>query len=192
MVGQRIAYGRWTLLLALAGCDRVETPASTTSAASVATPSASAAPTLDASIVPDVSLVADAQSATEASAPVDAAPEVAPAPPAVRVANIGMHIGGGPNDDVTKTPIAKSVAPHFDELRVCYALLETPMKVEVGVDLLIEAAGGKAKVTNPRSTAPGTALRDCCVRVFESIDFLPPKTGKTIVSYSVQFTPQKP
>ncbi|MEO7093747.1 MAG: hypothetical protein ABI175_10890 [Polyangiales bacterium] len=192
MVGQHAAPGTVTLLalaLLLAGCDRAETaPAPTGQPSTAATVAASASASTTASSSPDASVPIDA-------APVEPLVDAAPAPvvlPAVRVANIGMHIGGGPNDDVTKEPIAKSVAPHFDEFKACFALLAVPAKVELGVDLTIEAAGGKAKVTNPRSTAPGTELRDCGVRVFSSIDFLPPKTGKTIVSYSLQFTPQKP
>src|SRR5262249_17896478 len=44
--------------------------------------------------------------------------------PDVRVTNIGMHIGGGPNDDVTKAPIRRSVEPHFDEFRKCFGLAQ--------------------------------------------------------------------
>ena len=36
--------------------------------------------------------------------------------PNVKVANIGMHVGGGPNDAPTKLPIKQSVEPAFDEL----------------------------------------------------------------------------
>ncbi len=62
----------------------------------------------------------------EASAAATAAPAAtAEAPlPAVKVSNIGMHIGGGPNDDVTKDPIRRSVHPHFDAFRRCFAQAE--------------------------------------------------------------------
>ena len=50
-------------------------------------------------------------------------PQEAPLP-AVKVSNIGMHIGGGPNDDVTKDPIRRSVQPHFDAFRRCFAQVE--------------------------------------------------------------------
>lgn len=191
MFGQRIARLGCLQLLALVACDRSAPAPSDAGPATPVAATSSVPPSVpDASAPPDVVVAVDAAPAP-VDATVDAAVVAAPLP-AVRVANIGMHIGGGPNDDVTKAPIAQSVAPHFDAFRACFSLVDPPMKVELGVDLLIEAAGGKAKVTNPRSTAPGTQLRDCGVKVFESVDFLPPKTGKTMVSYSLQFSPQKP
>jgi hypothetical protein len=102
-----------------------------------------------------------------------------------------MHIGGGPNDDATKAPIAQSVAPHFAEIEACYAqAIGTPKNGDFGVDLLIEAKGGPAKVSNPRSTLPGDAFRACMVGVFEAIEFQKPKGGRTIVSYSLGFEPR--
>ncbi len=120
-------------------------------------------------------------------------PAPAPAPlPAVKVANIGMHIGGGPNDDVTKDPIRRSVQPHFDEFRLCYAQVEDASKPgDFGVDLRIDRAGGKAQVSHPRSALKGKEFRACVVRTFEGIDFLKPRTGTTTVSYSLRFTPGK-
>jgi hypothetical protein len=111
--------------------------------------------------------------------------------PNVKVKNIGMHIGGGPNDDVTKAPIHRSVEPHFDALRRCFAKVEDPKKGgDFGVDLLIEGAGGKAKITHPRTALKGEGFSGCVVAVFEAIDFLKPKGGKkTMVSYSIRFTP---
>jgi hypothetical protein len=103
-----------------------------------------------------------------------------------------MHIGGGPHDDVTKDPIRRSVAPHFDEFRRCFALLEDPKKGgDFGVDLRIDKAGGAAKVSHPRSALKGKPFHECVVHVFEGIDFLKPKGGTTNVSYSLRFTPAK-
>jgi hypothetical protein len=108
----------------------------------------------------------------------------------VKVANIGMHIGGGPNDDVTKEPIRKSVQPHFDEFRRCFASVEDPKKGgDFGVDLRIDRAGGKARVSHPRTSLKGAGFKECVVRTFEAIDFLKPKGGTTTVSYSLRFTP---
>jgi hypothetical protein len=108
----------------------------------------------------------------------------------VKVANIGMHIGGGPNDAVTKEPIRRSVEPHFDELRRCFAKADDPHKGGTfGIDLRIERQGGKAAVSHPRTPIKGKAFEACVVYVFESIDFLKPKGGKTVVSYSLRFTP---
>ena len=110
--------------------------------------------------------------------------------PAVKVANIGMHIGGGPNDSVTKDPIRRSVQPHFDEFRRCFAQVEDAKKGgDFGVDLRIDRAGGKARVSHPRTSLKGKEFKACVVRTFEAIDFLKPKGGTTTVSYSLRFTP---
>jgi len=101
-----------------------------------------------------------------------------------------MHIGGGPNDAPTKDPIARSVAPHFDELRACWISVDDPTRAgDFGVDLLIPARGGRATVTNPRTRLGPQAFRDCVVAVFENIEFLAPRAGKTMVSYALQFSP---
>lgn len=102
-----------------------------------------------------------------------------------------MHIGGGPNDDVTKEPIKRSVEPHFDAFRRCFAKVEDQKKGgDFGVDVLIEAAGGKAKISHPRTSLKGEGFEPCVMAVFEAIEFLRPKGGKkTMVSYSIRFTP---
>ncbi len=166
------------LVLVLAACDKPSTSASTPSA----TVSASAPASASASApIPS------------ASAPIPSAPipSASAAPlPSVKIANIGMHIGGGPNDAATKDPIAKSVEPHFDEFRRCFALVDDPKRGgDFGVDLLIEPDGGKAKVTAPRTRMKGSGFEDCVVKVFVGIAFLKPRFGKTMVSYSLQFTP---
>jgi hypothetical protein len=110
----------------------------------------------------------------------------------VKVANIGMHIGGGPNDDVTKDPIRRSVQPHFDAFRRCFAMVEDPKKGgDVGVDLRIDRTGGKAAVSHPRTAIKGKEFKECVVRTFEGIEFLKPRGGTTTVSYSLRFTPSK-
>lgn len=152
-------------------------PSATVSAAAIpAAPSASAV----AEVAPP------AASASAAAAPAQEAPI-----PKVKVKNIGMHIGGGPNDDVTKEPIKRSVEPHFDAFRRCFTKVEDPEKGgDFGVDVLIEGNGGKAKITHPRTALKGAGFEACVVSVFEAIDFLKPKGGKkTMVSYSLRFTP---
>ncbi|MCC6648561.1 MAG: hypothetical protein IT374_23710 [Polyangiaceae bacterium] len=117
--------------------------------------------------------------------PADASP-----PPKVRVANIGMHIGGGPdaNQDANKAPIRESVAPHFDEFRRCWALLGDPKaKGTFGVDLLIPREGGKLKsIDRVRTSLKGAPFKDCMLKAFEGIDFKRPRTGLTKVSYSLE------
>jgi hypothetical protein len=102
-----------------------------------------------------------------------------------------MHIGGGPNDARTKEPIASSVAPHFDEFRGCWAQVETATHGgDFGVDLLIEAGGGKSTASNPRTTLKPDAFKECVMDVFRAVDFQKPRFGKTMVSYSLRFDPQ--
>ncbi len=100
-----------------------------------------------------------------------------------------MHVGGGPYDEATKEPIKKSVAPHFDELKRCYALVSPKVAGEFGIDLLLEANGGRAKTSHPRTRLKGEGFVECMNEAFQSFDFLPLKTGRTTVSYSLRFTP---
>lgn len=117
-----------------------------------------------------------------------------------RVINIGIHVGGGPFDDETKEPIKKSVRPHFDALALCFEpmkdeALRAKAVVDVGVDLRIPAKGGTAAVSHPRTSsgkglveAPKDVL-DCVVATFEKVEFLRPKHGLTVASYSLRFVP---
>ncbi len=138
---------------------------------------------------PPASAIASAP-APPASAP---APAIAPASPPpdlhVRLATIGIHVGGGPYDEITKEPIKRSVEPHFPELTRCWAHVAKQQPTDVGVDLVIETAGGHAHVSNPRTSATGEGFVACVVAFFESVDFQKPRNGKTVVSYSVRFTP---
>jgi hypothetical protein len=159
----------------VAACDR-STPAAPVSL-DAAGPAASFA-------VPPPPPSVDAQPSSEGGAPT-----VAP-PPTVRVENIGMHVGGGPNDAATKAPIAESVAPHFEELRACWAKVDDSTRGgDFGVDLLIGADGGLAQVTHARTNLRPDAFRDCVLGVFENVDFQKPRNGRTMVSYSLRFTP---
>ena len=100
-----------------------------------------------------------------------------------------MHVGGGPYDEITKEPMKRSVEPHFPDLARCWRLVSKQQPTDVGVDLVIEAAGGRAKVSNPRTTATGEGFVPCVVAFFEGVEFEKPRNGKTVVSYSVRFTP---
>ena len=127
-------------------------------------------------------------SAAPLRAEIDAAPPADP-PARIKVVTIGMHVGGGPYDEITKEPIRRSVEPHFAELARCWKHVAQPKPADVGVDLVIEAQGGRAKVSNPRTTAAGEGFVPCVVAFYESVEFLKPSNGKTVVSYSVRFTP---
>jgi hypothetical protein len=110
----------------------------------------------------------------------------------VVVENIGLHIGGGPNDPATKAPIARSVAPYFDRLRACWSVVEDPGRGGTfGLDLLVPADGGRATVSHPRTRLGPNAFRDCVTRVFEDVEFAKPLGGRTTVSYSLRFEPKQ-
>jgi len=108
----------------------------------------------------------------------------------VKVASIGMHVAGGPYDEATKVPFLRAVEPHYPELARCWKHVDKPKQGDVGVDLQIEAAGGKPKVSNPRSTVKGEGFIPCVVAFFEQIEFEKTGSGRRVVSYSVRFTPK--
>lgn len=187
------------LLMALAGaCAERATPAAPADGSAAPAPVATSDP---------ATVAESAEPATEA--PVEASAAVEPAGPSeggaageaddrsaepeveVEVKNIGMHIGGGPNDKETKAPIKISVEPHFEAFERCFAKADDPTKGgDFGVDLRIEREGGTAKVTEPRTAIKGDAFEDCVLAVFQAIDFQKPKGGATVVSYSLRFTPR--
>ena len=110
----------------------------------------------------------------------------------VGVTNIGVHIGGGPNDNATKAPVRDAIAPHFDAFARCYESVETRKSGDVGVDLLIEAEGGAAKVSNPRVLGlRGEAFKRCVVEEFGKVRFQKMRHGKTMASYSLRFVPKE-
>jgi hypothetical protein len=178
-------------LILFAGCSTATPSAGDASPQpSAAPPVLTAAPATAAAAAAPASAASTATAASAAPAPpaASAAPE-APLPD-VKVANIGMHIGGGPNDAETKAPIKLSVEPHFDAFRRCFALAEDPKKGgDFGVDLRIERDGGKAQITKPRTAIRGDGFTACMIGVFERVEFRKPKGGTTVVSYSLRFTP---
>jgi hypothetical protein len=109
--------------------------------------------------------------------------------PEMVVRSIGMHIGGGPNDELSKAPYKRVIEQRFEEFRRCYLKIAEPGKVGViGVDLQVPSAGGKAVVSQPRTGIKGKDFRACVVAVFESIEFDKPAKGATVVSYSMEFS----
>jgi hypothetical protein len=168
-----------TLLLLLA-CTNVREPS---------TASATDAGSVSLSHVP-----VPAPQPTSTPAPSSSGTVPPPDTPTVKLATIGMHVGGGPYDEPTKEPMKHSVEPRFPDLARCWKHVTRPALTDVGVDLVIEAAGGRARVSNPRTSvgARGDGREGfvpCVVAFFESVDFQRPKNGKTVVSYSVRFTP---
>lgn len=123
-----------------------------------------------------------AQTATNADHQGSALPEL-------KVHLSGMHIGGGPNDDVSKRPFIQSIEAAYDSLRACYKKAEDPTQSGTfGVDLKIAARGGTPELQQVRTALKGESLRECIGTVFKGIEFAPPPKGRTIVSVSVRFT----
>lgn len=155
-------------------------------AAPSAAPARSAAPAAPAA--PTHPLAQGAE-ATEPTPPSPPPPAEAESLPEVLVKNIGLHVGGGTNTDAEKAPFRAAVEKHFDELRACYRHVSDPLKGGVfGLDLRIGRDGGKAKVSQPRTSMKGEEFRKCVFDVFQSVEFDKPAKGPTVISYSVRFS----
>jgi hypothetical protein len=116
--------------------------------------------------------------------------EPLPVPDNVEVKQLGLHVGGGPNDEPTHALYSNPITPRFDELARCYPLAQGASKsASFGVDLLIASRGGKAKIKDYRTVLAGKDFHLCVLGVFGSVEF--PAPGKpTMVSYSVLFKPR--
>jgi hypothetical protein len=109
--------------------------------------------------------------------------------PELKVENIGLHVGGGPNDADTKAPFQHAVAQRFPAFLECYRKNEDPAKGgRFGIDLHIARAGGHPRIEQPRTAMRGPEFRACVSAVFESVEFEKPKRGPTTISYSLHFT----
>jgi hypothetical protein len=142
---------------------------------------------------------ASAPAGTEPGAP---APSEPPAPssepaastapaaslPEVIVETVGLHVGGGPNDEATKRTFLRAIEPQFDAFRACFVKAEEPEKGGTfGVDLFIGRAGGKPEVRQPRTAMKGSEFRKCVAQAFEQIGFEKPAKGPTVISYSIRY-----
>ncbi len=125
---------------------------------------------------------------TVATEPVPPPPPGAGSLPEVRVKNVGLHIGGGPNDEATKAPFQAAVERHFGDLRGCYRLVSKPEQGGVfGVDLRIPGQGGKPTIQAQRTAMGGEDFRQCVSDVFARVEFERPSRGPTVISYSIRF-----
>jgi hypothetical protein len=131
----------------------------------------------------------------ETRAPVPRLPEITLDPkaplralPAIELENIGLHIGGGPNDAESKRPFLRAILRRFPAFLDCYRESEEPAKGgRFGIDLHIARAGGHPRVEQPRTALRGAPFRDCLSTVFASVEFERPKRGATTISYSLRF-----
>jgi hypothetical protein len=110
--------------------------------------------------------------------------------PNVNVTNIGLHVGGGPNDAATKAPFEHAIRERYDDFKRCYGKISNPgARGTFGIDLFIDKEGGHAKTSGSRTAMPGDAFRDCVAHVFETVEFDRPKRGPTKISYALRFEP---
>lgn len=127
-------------------------------------------------------------SGSEAAGPPPEPPAGAEPLPEVRLRNVGLHVGGGSNDETEKEPFKRAIESRFDEFLRCYRMVQEPEKGGTfGVDLFIGRAGGKPDVRQPRTAMGGTEFRECMVTAFSSVSFERPKAGPTVISYSLRF-----
>lgn len=127
-----------------------------------------------------------------ATGPSPPAPPGAESLPAVSVRNVGLHVGGGANDNASKAMFLRSVEQRFPELLRCYRLVAEPgQSGTFGVDLHIGAEGGAPQVEQPRTGLGGDEFRACMLAAFASVSFEPPKKP-VVVSYSVRFSVADP
>lgn len=177
--------------ICLAGCAATAAPAASPAPAAGA-PQAASAP----SSAPSGNVGPAAQGAPVPAATARRAPEIVLDPklplrplPELKVENIGLHIGGGPNDAETKAPFLSAVAERFPAFMDCYRKNEDPAQGgRFGVDLHIGRSGGHPRVEQPRTSLRGPDFRACLSGVFESVEFKKPKQGPTTLSYSLRFT----
>ncbi len=151
----------------------------------------------------DVAILPATPVPTQPPAPAPAETSASPATPSVdseiqnttaipnnvEVKQMGLHVGGGPNDEPTHALYSTPIVRRFDDLKRCYPLATGAGKnASFGVDLLISTRGGTAKIKDYRTVLGGKDFHLCVLGVFGTIEFpAPPKA--TMVSYSVLFKP---
>lgn len=116
------------------------------------------------------------------------APADVPADSSLRT--IGLHVGGGPNDDATRNKFIAPIERSFEAMLSCHTLAKNrDRNASVGVDLLLSPQGGKAKLQDLRTALGGDEFQDCIRKAFGEISF-PKVVRPTIVSYSMLFEPK--
>jgi biopolymer transport protein ExbD len=109
--------------------------------------------------------------------------------PEVAVENVGLHIGGGPNDEESKRPFREAIGARMADFRRCYKKVDRPGRGGIfGVDLRIGREGGRPEVREPRTGMGGPQFRACVLEVFRQVQFDKPRRGPTVISYSLRFT----
>jgi hypothetical protein len=108
----------------------------------------------------------------------------------VNLKSVGLHVGGGPNDDATRKPLLALLELSFPDLQRCAEQL-SPLPTQLtsfGIDLYIGAKGGHAEARQIRTRLGPEAFRVCVKTALTTLKFpAPPKPR--VISYSVGFSP---
>lgn len=184
----------FALLLALVACGGTALPAN--GARSPSSASASNSPVAPSPASQPSAPLGAARGAAPSPAQLPRLPEIVLDPkqalrplPELQVENIGLHVGGGPNDAETKVPFQRAIAARFPAFLDCYRKIEDPAKGgRFGIDLHIPRAGGHARLEQPRTALRGAEFRACVTAAFASVEFDKPKRGPTTISYALLFT----
>lgn len=123
----------------------------------------------------------------------DDAAEKAPVPsdvePDTGLRTVGLHVGGGPNDDTTRAKFIAPIERQFEAMLRCHTLAENRERnASVGVDLLIPTRGGRAELKDLRTALRGDQFDDCIRKAFLAVQF-PRIQRPTMISYSMLFEP---
>lgn len=137
----------------------------------------------------------------EAKQPASSAAPTAPSRPApaaaqgesaaqVRLKTVGLHIGGGPNDDATRDPLIALFESQFPALTRCAEQIEPRLDSpgSFGIDLYVGPSGGIAEARQVRTRLGPEGFRECVKRVLTGLDFPAPKRP-LVISYSLAFAP---
>jgi hypothetical protein len=109
----------------------------------------------------------------------------------VQIVTVGLHVGGAYKDEPSRRHLVGLFEKKFGDFQRCHDLAsEHAQNASFGVDLLVPTVGGKATLRQTRTRLTGDGFQSCMHRVFQTIRFGPPPTGRPeIVSYSLLFKP---
>lgn len=124
----------------------------------------------------------------ERRAPVDGRqPDPSRSLPEIRVRHIGLHVGGGPNDEATRRPILRAIEAHERRFLGCYRQVDRPLRGGIyGIDLYVAGRGGSPEVRATRQKLGSEAFDACMQGAFREVR-LPRPPRPTVVSYSLRF-----
>jgi hypothetical protein len=148
--------------------------------ATVARPTSPAAP----------AMAAAPQEPDATAPPTQVSPESAPGASKVNLKSIGLHVGGGPNDDATRKPLLALLELSFPELQRCAEQLSPlpTQQTSFGIDLYIGSKGGHAEARQLRTRLGPEAFRVCVKQALTVLNFPAPPKPRVII-YSVGFSP---